>query len=257
MLTALAPHLAMQGRLIEPFVGAGSVFMAFPTPGTVINDANDDLVTFYAALKYRAPDLLDLAQSFFNAANCTDGAYRELRARFNESSCSLERAALLLYLNRFGFNGLYRVNRNGVYNTPFGHFKNAPKFPERELLAMAERLKGVTLLPSGDFANALTLAGEGDVVYCDPPYLDISAVEKSFTAYTAGKFGLAEHKRLVAHAWNAAARGAKVVISNHDTKEARELYDGMELHFSEVRRSLGATVASRKPVGELIAVLEN
>jgi DNA adenine methylase len=256
MLTALAPHLATQGRLIEPFVGAGSVFMASPGRDTIINDANNDLVLFYAALKYRTQDFVDLASSFFAASNCNDAAYKELRARFNVATCSLERAALLLYLNRFGFNGLYRVNRGGIFNTPFGHFTKTPKFPEQEILAMARRLQSVIVLPSGDFANALQLAGEGDVVYCDPPYLDISAAKKSFTAYTPGAFGLADHKRLVAHAWAAAERGAKVVLSNHDSDQARELYSDMDLHFVDVRRSLAASAAHRKSARELIAVLE-
>jgi len=256
MLNALVPHLESQGRLIEPFVGAGSVFMALPKREAIINDANNDLVRFYEALKYRTQDLVAHTKPLFTSVNCSDEAYKQLRARFNESTCSLERAALLLYLNRFGFNGLYRVNRKGIFNTPYGHFKNAPRFPERDILAMAERLRSVTLLPSGDFTNALQLAREGDVVYCDPPYLDISTVEKSFTAYTAGAFSIADHKRLVAHAWAAAERGAKVVLSNHDSDQARELYRGMELHIVDVRRSLAASSAHRKSARELVAILK-
>lgn len=255
-LKALLPHLAGENRLIEPFVGGGSVFVAFPEREGIINDANRDLIYFYQALKFSAPEFLHTARPLFSSSNCSENAYKRLRAQFNESHSSLERAALLLYLNRFGFNGLYRVNQKGIFNTPYGHLKSVPQFPEEQLLAMAERLQNVWIQPPGDFSDVIKLAGKGDIVYCDPPYVDVSSNEKSFTAYTATAFGIAEHERLVTEAKAAAGRGAKVVISNHDTVEARELYKDMELHFFDVRRSLAASSTNRKVVRELIAVLE-
>jgi DNA adenine methylase len=255
ILSTLLPHIAGSGRLIEPFVGAGSVFMASGARDTVINDANADLIAFYRCLQRDVFGLIEAAEPMFSSAHMTAEAYLDNRLRFNAGGTEVERAALLLYLNRFGFNGLYRVNKQGKLNVPYGHPKSLPSFPHQALLDMATRLQGVQII-CGDFKLPMALATAGDVVYCDPPYIDASSTKASFTAYTASSFGQAQQLELVKEARAAVARGATVVISNHDGEVARQLYQDAEIHSFDVRRSIAANGEARMPARELIAIFK-
>jgi len=128
-----------------------------------------------------------------------------------------------------------------------------PRFPFDEVALAAEKLKAANVL-SGGFAATMELATAGDVVYCDPPYSD-PETQTSFTGYTTEGFGVAEHKELVASAREAAARGATVLISNHNTLATRELYEGFELVELTVRRSVAANADKRLAARELVAML--
>jgi len=253
ILSTLLPHIAAPGRLIEPFVGAGSVFMASGARDTVINDANADLIGFYRCLQRDVAGFIEVAEPLFSPAHMTAEAYLYNRVRFNAGGTEVERAALLLYLNKFGFNGLYRVNKKGKLNIPYGHPKSLPAFPRQALLDMAARLQGVQIM-CGDFKLPMALATAGDVVYCDPPYVASSSAKESFTAYTANSFGHAQQLELVQATHAAVARGATVVISNHDSDIARQLYTGAEIHTFDVRRSIAADGDARQAAKELIAI---
>lgn len=253
ILTTLLPHISAPGRLIEPFVGAGAVFMAAGERDILINDANSSLIEFYLCLKADVKGFLEVAERLFCESNRNAEAYARNRDLFNNGSTGVERAALFLYLNKFGFNGLYRVNKRGAFNVPYGHHAMLPGFPRQQLLDMSAKLQRVEIL-QGEFMAAMALAASGDVVYCDPPYLDTATTKSSFTAYTAAAFGPQQHRELVAAAHAAVARGATVVISNHDSEVSRNLYVGAEIHSFEVRRSVAANGGARIAVRELIAV---
>lgn len=253
LLPALLPLLPAGRRLVEPFVGAGSVLLASNYDSYVINDANPDLVAVWLAVKRRPRQFADLASQYFTEAHRSQDAYLRVRDEFNSEEDAFERAVRLPYLNRFGFNGLYRVNRYGGFNVPYGKPERLPAFPWDELAAASERLSRCTVL-NGGFAFALEQAGAGDVVYCDPPYLD-SHAGASFTGYTSSRFGLGDHEQLVASALAAVGRGARVLISNHDTLAVRELYKGWKIDELLVRRSVGRTVESRRLAREIVASL--
>src|SRR5262249_17953437 len=157
-------------------------------PAYVLNDANPDLVATWVALRERPRQYVRDASGFFCEANRSQARYLELRAEFNASADAYERAVLLPYLNRFGFNGLYRVNQARGFNVPYGKPASLPLFPFDAAAAAAEHLKRAIVL-GGDFAAAIDMARSEDVVYCDPPYVD-SASGASFTAFTAKGFGL-------------------------------------------------------------------
>lgn len=254
LLNTLLPHLPRDGRLIEPFVGAGSVFLNAGDRALLINDLNKDLASMYEILRDRPAEYTQRAQSMFIEEMLSSSAYVAARAAFNAATDTMERAASLLYLNRFGFNGLYRVNRRGEYNVPYGHLKKLPCFPLDRLVAMSEKLQGATIT-NCDFRDVMGIAGQGDVVYCDPPYASPPGEGSTFTGYTTGNFSHADQADLASLAHEAAARGATVVISNHDTPEMRDLYKGMEIHSVEVRRSVAANADRRGTASELIAVL--
>lgn len=253
LLTELFHHLPPGRRLIEPFVGAGSVFLGLSYDRYVINDANADLMAVWAALQARPQDFIERSRLLFIEANRSDESYRRIRSQFNSETDRFERATLLPYLNRFGFNGLFRVNQSGQFNVPYGRPAKVPGFPLAEMEKAAKKLGQCTLL-CGGFRFAMEQATLGDVLYCDPPYLP-SANGKSFTAYGSSGFSLSDHQDLLDAGLKAARRGATVVISNHDTPQAKELYRGWQLTTVSVRRSISAQATSRGMVSELIAVL--
>lgn len=253
LLPSLLPLLPLRSRLIEPFVGAGSVFLAADFDSFIINDANADLVAVWAALKQRPKAFMEAASAFFDPSFSTAQEYYRIRHEFNVSADRFERAVRLPYLNRFGFNGLYRVNSKGEFNIPFGQPLRPPRFPWYEMAQAAHKLERCTVL-SGGYAAAMELAGRGDVLYCDPPYAD-SASGASFTGYTVAGFSIEDHCNIVRLGRDAAGRGATVLISNHDTPQTRDLYKGFELHEVSARRSLAARGDSRRVAKELIAVL--
>lgn len=253
LLPELRQILPAGQRLIEPFLGAGSVFLGTDYPEYFLGDANPDLMAVWVALKSNPRGYVERAESLFCDANRSPEAYARLRHEFNSSCDRLDRAALLLYLNRFGFNGIFRVNSKGEMNTPYGKPQQTPSFPSERLEQASYKLQRAQL-HIGGFGFLLTQAGAGDVVYCDPPYSDVG--QSSFTAYTGNGFGVREHQELVCQAWEASRRGAYVAISNHDTPHTRALYTGCEIHQLEVRRSIAAKTSARTSTGEVLAVFK-
>jgi DNA adenine methylase len=255
VLPHILPHLddASAGRLIEPFVGGGSVFLNAPQSRVLLNDANSDLVAFYVAVKERPSEYIAHARGLFHESTRTPERYLALRQEFNTSIDRFSRAVLLLYLNKFGFNGLYRTNSSGSFNVPYGHRDTLPRFPEAELWDLAERLENAIVL-GGSFRGAMHHATAGDVVYCDPPYVNL-ADTPSFVGYVAGGFTRLDQEDLVSEAEAAASRGATVFVSNHNTEEARALYEGFEIVSFDVQRNISAKAKTRGKVGELLAIL--
>lgn len=249
------PLLPPGRRLIEPFLGAGSVFLASNYDSYLLGDANPDLVAMWVALKQRPREFCERAATFFTPVHHDKNAYLRLRDAFNSCEDSFERACLLPYLNAFGFNGLYRVNRQGKFNVPYGDPKRLPLFHWDRYSAAADKLQSATVL-NGGFAGTLEHAGGGDIVYCDPPYLDAETGTASFVAYTQGRFSLQAHQRLLECCKQAASRGATVLISNHDTPEVRDLYSGLRIETVSVRRSVAARSEARGLTSELVAILD-
>lgn len=253
LLPRLLPLLPLRGRLIEPFLGAGSVFLSSDYDRYLLGDANPDLAALWVSLKDRPRQTVEEAAKLFVNENLGETAFKRIRDEFNSCIEPFDRAVRLIYLNRFAFNGLYRVNRSGRFNVPYAHPKVLPRFPYEELEAASQKLHKCTVL-SSDFEALLEDAGFGDAVYCDPPYLP-SVEGDSFTAYTGAGFTLADHQRLVAASVRAVGRGATVLISNHNTAIARQLYAGWEQVELEVRRSIAAAGERRGMAAELVAIL--
>lgn len=229
------------------------MFLAAGFERCVINDANADLIAVWEALQTRPHEFIRRSAEFFVEANRCEEAYRRIRAEFNHETDLFERALRLTYLSRAGFNGLYRVNRSGQFNVPYGKPKTISGFPLEQLTAAAARLQTCTVL-QGDFAAAVQQAGEGDVLYCDPPYSPTEA-GKSFAGYTADGFGPQQHEALVQECVHAVGRGAVALISNHDTPATRALYPGWHIDEFNVRRSIAAHGGDRSSAKELVAVL--
>lgn len=255
LLPHIIPALPKGKRLIEPFVGGGAIFLNASGFATyLLGDSNRDVIDVYRTVAERPRELIDLALSLFKEEYRSPGRYLEVRCAFNSENDVLTRSAQFLYLNRFGFNGLCRYNRSGQFNVPYGHLERVPGFPTEQILAFAELAKRATFV-HGDFSNLMRLAEPGDVIYCDPPYLDRDDTA-SFRGYGAAGFGIDRQRELVGLARELAGKGIPVAISNHDCAAARELYTGAHIKSFSARRSISAAAGSRGNVGELLAVFK-
>ncbi|HGW7837736.1 TPA: Dam family site-specific DNA-(adenine-N6)-methyltransferase [Escherichia coli] len=256
-LPTVLEHLPHGKRLIEPFVGGGSVFTNAGFRHNLLNDINGDLINFYQTLQREGHSLVTLSYSFFQNYNNAD-AYLEVREAFNRGKYDqLHHAAAFLYLNRHCFNGVTRYNQNGEFNVGYGKYK-APYFPHAEMEAfLADDVLKNTSFVSGDFAGVIEAAGEGDVIFCDPPYEPLPDTE-GFTSYSGNSFRFDEQKRLVSLLVEAHQRGAKVVITNSGAPNIRELYEGngFKVHHMAARRSVSCKASTRVVANDIIATMK-
>ncbi|MDF7661470.1 adenine-specific DNA-methyltransferase [Erwiniaceae bacterium L1_54_6] len=252
LLDDIRRHLPPGDCLIEPFVGAGSVFLNTDYERYHLADINSDLINLYNIVKTRTAEFIDDAGKLFTPeTNCAEFYYAQ-RIAFNASRDIYHRAVLFLYLNRHGYNGLCRYNLRGEFNVPFGRYRK-PYFPEAELLWFAERSQKATFVCES-YDVTLNRAHQGSVVYCDPPYAPLTATA-NFTAYHTNSFSLREQQHLAELAAMLAEESRiPVLISNHDTKLTREWYRNAVLHVVKARRSISRSISGRTHVDELLAL---
>jgi DNA adenine methylase len=240
-------------RLIEPFVGSGAVFLNMDYKQYLLADSNLDLISLFTLLREDSGAFVRKSKKLFTPSANSQEVYYQRRLEFNATADQEDRAALFVYLNRHGYNGLCRYNAKGIFNVPFGRYAQV-YFPESELLAFAARAAQAEFVCE-DFTEVMQRAVPGDVVYCDPPYVPLSQTSH-FTSYSALGFGLEEQKRLAELAQSLSARGVPVLISNHDTVLTQEYYQNARLSSFEVRRSISCKGASRGKVLELLALYQ-
>ena len=238
-------------RLIEPFAGAAAVFLNTDFPSYLIADNNSDIIRLYRCLQREGIRFIRYCHAFFTPENNARDRYLTFREEFNITKNRRRKAALFLYLNRHGFNGLCRYNASGIYNVPFGQYSR-PYFPEREMLHFWEKSCRAVFV-CADFSTTMKKARQGDVVYCDPPYVPLSATA-NFTAYSAGGFTSMQQVRLGKLAGHLASKGIPVLISNHATPTILAQYENAECAVIPVRRSISCDGTNRHPVDEVLAL---
>ncbi|KXQ26493.1 Dam family site-specific DNA-(adenine-N6)-methyltransferase [Escherichia coli] len=254
VLEQIFRYLPEGKRLIEPFVGGGAVFMNAGYQENLLNDVNADLINFYKTLQREAHSLITLAHRFFQGYNTQEG-YLAVRNAFNKQVYDdLHRAAAFLFLNRHCFNGLTRYNQAGEFNVGYGKYKT-PYFPLQEMEAFLGA-EGRSEFVCGDFAAVIEAAGEGDVIFCDPPYEPLPNTE-GFTNYSGHDFKFEEQKRLVSLLTDAHRRGAKVLITNSGAPNIRELYhdSGFRVEPLFARRSVSCKGDTRGVAHDVLGVL--
>lgn len=242
-------------RLIEPFVGGGSVFLnSDKHERFLLADVNADLINLYQMLAVVPDSVIAEAMKAFRHLNDAEN-YTAIREAFNAWQLNaIERAAAFLYLNRHCFNGLMRYNLDGFFNVGWGKYK-APYFPEKELMAFRKKSSACVFMNAG-FERTLRLAGDGDVVYCDPPYEPMPGTA-GFTNYASGGFSWDSQVALAESCVAAHQRGAKVFISNSTAPRVIELYErhGFTLHRVNARRSISSKGSTRETANDIVASL--
>ncbi|ELM4219645.1 Dam family site-specific DNA-(adenine-N6)-methyltransferase [Salmonella enterica] len=242
-------------RLIEPFVGGGSVFLnSDKHVSFLLADVNTDLINLYQMLAVVPGAVIRHARVMFDRLNNAE-SYTALRDEFNAQVMDgPERAAAFLFLNRHCFNGLIRYNRNNQFNVGWGKYPS-PYFPLDEINAFTEMAHNCVFMAAG-FRRTLALAGEGDVVYCDPPYEPMPGTA-GFTNYAADGFTWDDHIALTECCVAAHQRGARVVIGNSTAPRVVDLYSqyGFEIHHISARRSISSKGSTRETAKDLVAIL--
>ncbi|WP_353538888.1 Dam family site-specific DNA-(adenine-N6)-methyltransferase [Colwellia sp. KU-HH00111] len=254
VVNEIASLLPKQGkkRLVEPFVGGGSVFLNLDFDEYLLVDMNDDLINLFNIIKNQPLSFIGDAEKLFNSKTNQADRYYQLRDQFNQSSDPYERSLLFLYLNRHGYNGLCRYNKSGGYNVPFGRYKH-PYFPSEELHYFSQRAQKATFI-QGDFETAFSQLKSNDVVYCDPPYSPINPTS-NFTAYAGNSFSDEDQQRLVNCAQKAKHDGVPTLISNHYVDFTKELYkDASKKKLFQVQRTISPKGKSRIKVKEVLAL---
>ncbi len=283
LLPVLTAHYPDRFRqYLEPFLGSGAVFFHLASLGVLdgrrvrLCDVNADLIGCYRALRDDAEAVIaELAALEREHRVRGDACYYEVRdARFNPARARLlasrepadiaaayppELAAMLIFLNRTGFNGLYRLNRRGLFNVPAGRYREPRICDAAHLRRVAEtfRRRG-TAIEYRPFDATLARAGAGDFVYCDPPYAPLSRTS-SFASYTADGFTAFDQRRLQQAVVAACRRGASVVVSNSSAPEIVAAYSspeardaGLSIYRVPARRAINSRASARGPVDELV-----
>lgn len=260
---------ACPGDYFEPFLGAGAVALHMASEDLVggqlfLSDCNERLMAVHRAVKLLPQVVFSELHKLPSGERFKDH-YLSIRGdtkapRPHSYNGNVEhglingpaQAARFVWLNKCGFNGLWRENKKGFNNVPVGRYKR-PSLPTRQHILDTSALLRNTVLLAEHFSSALEAAEEGDCVYCDPPYVPRTETA-SFTAYTAGGFPWSEQVALAEAATVAADRGVRVVLSNHDLPVVHGLYEPRGFHLTSlsVRRSISRDGATRNSVGELL-----
>lgn len=259
-------------KYVEPMVGGGAVLFdvlsKYRLKEVVINDSNAELMDTYVVIRTRVKDLVALLKQYQSEYLPLDMSarkdyYVKKRDRFNVlvgnfiTNDLVEKAALMIFLNRTCFNGLYRVNRKGFFNVPMGVYKTPLICDEDNLLAISEKLKKVKIR-CGDYHLMADYVDEHTFVYIDPPYRPLTKTA-GFTAYTQDVFG-DEQQRELANFYDELARtGAKVLLSNSDPKNVDatddffdELYKDYNIKRVTAHRNINRNGAARGKINELL-----
>jgi DNA adenine methylase len=257
LLAEILPRLPSKIRTYhEPFIGGGAVFFALAAEGrftdALIGDRNPALVEAYRVVKSDVAALIDALEEHADRSRSGGGEDYFYAVRDAEPTTPIARVARLIYLNKTCFNGLYRVNRSGKFNVPFGRYKNPRICNAERLRAASKALRDTTILHA-DFERVAIQAGPKDAVYFDPPYVPISA-SSSFTAYDANPFGMEEHRRLAALYVKLVRSGVAAVLSNSDCEETRALYRGLDVRTVGATRAINSVAAKRGTITELLVI---
>ena len=252
-ITARFP--ASYDRYHEPFFGGGAVFFHLEPDGATINDVNERLVTFYEVVRDDPEALIEANRTHEHS----DDYYYDARDEFNElhrvegktGERAVREASLLLYLNRTGFNGLYRENADGEFNVPVGRYANPDWVQADRIRAASEALRN-TAVHNGDFEYVLDEAAAGDLVYFDPPYQPVSTTA-NFNDYHADGFDRDDQRRLRDLAAALDENGVYVVLSN--SPPVAELYEDLssfEVDVVDATRAINSDGDERGEVAEVL-----
>ena len=242
MLKDILPQVPeYSGKYIEPFFGGGALFFALTPDNAVIADSNPELINMYVQVANDVDGVIDILSDYTN----TEEVFYEIRALDWEKLPKTEAAARTIYLNKTCFNGLYRVNRKGQFNTPFGRYKN-PTICDEELLRSVSELLQKTTIICGDYLDVLKqYALLGDFVFLDPPYVPVSEYA-DFKRYTKEQFYEGDHRNLAEEVKRLQKLGCYVILTNSDHPLVHELFREFEIQIVDTKRAISSKGSSRK-----------
>lgn len=254
----------VEGTYYEPFLGGGAMLLHIAPSHAICSDINPELINFYNVVKSDVDTLIELLQIQF-VPNHSKAFYYQIRGW--DRDCveytkidPIKRAARFIYLNKTCYNGLWRVNKDGMNNVPFGRYKRPTILLEEDLRQAAAYFKKNDIcFFECDYKELAQKAKKGDLVYFDPPY-DVEVGQSEFVSYTASGFNRKDQEELKNLCDLLIDRGVKVGISNSNTRYIRTLYASDKKHHYELNeiapfsRTIGSKPSSRKKTTELIII---
>ena len=249
LLRQYQPHFPSEGsynRFFEPFFGGGAVFFHLQPPQSFLFDLNKELIELYQVLREDVESLIETLKQHRNE----EDYFYHVRALDPATMTPIEQTARFIFLNRTCYNGLYRVNRRGQFNVPFGRYNNPTICNEKKLRAASYALQNAHL-EGADFSLVLELAQAGDLIYFDPPYEPLSSTS-NFTSYTSNGFSSEEQRRLAKVYRELDKRGCLLMLSNSTADLIHELYSAYQLHEISARRAINSKAGGRGAITELL-----
>jgi DNA adenine methylase len=248
LLTDIHPLIPKKyGKYIEPFFGGGALYFSLKPEAAVIADLNDELVNLYQTIKTHPQELVTLLKKFKHSSE----DFYNVRSQDRLKLSPLEMAARTVYLNRTCFNGLYRVNKQGHFNVPFGKYVNPKICDEENIYACSLALQDTSIV-CDDYKSSLhTHAKEGDLIFLDPPYLPISEYS-DFKRYTKEQFYEEDHIELANEVKRLHELGCHVILTNSNHPLVHDLYGEFNIEVVKTRRNINSN--SSKRVGEDVIV---
>jgi len=242
-------------RFIEPFAGGAAIFFRLDSPSAILGDRNEHLMRFYLAVKKNPKRVAATLDDIRLAARSIHGPafsifYYEMREQFPRPEL-FEHAALFLFLNRHCWNGLYRENGQGKFNTPIGSYESLQPMPELDQLTEASRRLQQATLRVGDFAETLSMVQPGDLVYMDPPYIPVSSSSR-FSHYQGQAFSWRDHVRLKRLLYEMQERGIDFILSNSYQKLTQAFYSDFHQYTTSSMGTINSRVRLRQPRKELL-----
>ena len=245
-LLAKAPKVF--NRYYEPFVGGGALLLALAPHKATINDTNEQLINVFNQLQTNIDGVMSVIRTL-DSVECNKEYYYRIREQYNSkiiaNELDEECAGLMIWMNKHCFNGLYRVNKKGLFNVPYNNQTTKKSFDEDNLRHIGEYLrKNKVNIGCMDFERICSRVRTGDFVYFDSPYLPISTTA-NFTDYTAAGFTMADHERLAILFRKLADKGVKVMLTNHNVPLVKELYRGFHIDEVDVKRLINSDANKR------------
>lgn len=239
---------------VEPFVGGGAVFFELQPKKAIINDYNSELVNVYTVVRDHSEEFIEELEKH-NRYNNGEYFYmiRALdRSEAYDTMSDTEKAARIIYLNKTCYNGLYRVNSAGQFNSPYGKYKNPNIVNEDSIRAMSRYLQSNKItIRQGDYKEVLKGLRRGAFVYLDPPYMPIS-LSSSFTGYTENGFSYAQQVTLKEECDKLRKKGISFLQSNSDCPEIRDLYREYEIRTVQAKRRINSKGNKRGEINEVL-----
>ncbi len=239
-------------RYFEPFVGGGALLFAMLPAKAIINDFNEELINMYRVIRDNVNELIEDLKQHKNE----EKYYYRIRnldrnPEIFKKLSPVKRASRFIYLNRTCYNGLYRVNKRGEFNVPFGRYKNPNWLDETNLRLMSSYLKKHVVILNDDFEVIRDMVEPEDFVYFDPPYFPVNSTS-NFTSYTIYGFTQENHKRLKSLCDYLTYKKVKFMLSNSYTKFTLELYSDYRIEVIQAKRVINSVADKRGAVREII-----
>lgn len=233
-------------KYYEPFFGGGALFFALSPANAVISDLNPELINVYISIRDDVESVIGHLKKYKN----DEDSFYEARKKDWLKMKPSQAAARTIYLNKTCFNGLYRVNKKGGFNVPFGKYKN-PKIVDAENLRLVSEFLKKTKIKCDDYLKVLKNAKPKDLIFLDPPYLPISEFS-DFKRYTKEQFHLEDHKKLAAEIQRLDRLGCYIILTNSNSPLVYDLYRGFNIEVIKTRRNINSKANRRS--GEDIIV---